>query len=143
MQSLPPLKNFLIKRKLLLTVIDELGNAPIESGGILGIRDGMICSYFHDGYTAYNEYRPDVRKLNQVILQWSKQGIEFAGIVHSHPNGCLRLSPADFDYAKMILNNDPEIGTLIFSIFSVFGGKKRIAFYDCLHGGQEIIPILV
>lgn len=62
--------------------------APPEVGGILGIKNEVIINCFFDlknvTYSSYC-YIPDVKGINEKIVQWSKVGIQFCGIFHSHP----------------------------------------------------------
>lgn len=84
---------------------------PPETGGILGCRDGIISEFFFDsGMPVYDRasYIPDCEKLNGVILEWEKQGVQFCGIVHSHKNGQATLSQNDKNYIAAIMAAMPE-----------------------------------
>ena len=76
-----------------------------EQGGILGFDCGGIIRYFHfdiGGKRLPNQYSPDVVALNKVLAEWYKNGIGFAGIIHSHPGNKNTLSSADIFYAQQI-----------------------------------------
>lgn len=109
----------------------------------MGAVGGVVCRYCHDRHTAQDCYVPDAEKLNRVIEQWAKEGVEFAGIAHSHPNGCYFLSPADFSYSQKIKNSAPELTTLIFSVLTKADDRCDLRFYDCLADGAEVYPIIV
>ena len=121
-------------------IIDTIGQAPIESGGIIGVRDGTICAYYFDeGNSSPTEYKPDTQKINSVIQTWAKERIAFAGIVHSHPNGLKLLSKGDEEYARNILN-DTKLEKLIFPIVTIESGVAEITFYEISNkiGSQKI-----
>ena len=84
---------------------------PPEAGGILGSSNGCVCAFVYDPGTpdlTRNCYTPDVKFLNQIIAQWQAQGIQFCGIVHSHPPGQINLSEADLIYIQAIMDCMPE-----------------------------------
>lgn len=90
-----------------------------EQGGILGCdENGKVISFFPDvtGKTTKKYYIPNVNKLNEVIKEWSENGINFAGFVHTHRKGRGQLSSIDVDYAKKIKHscNMEEILMLIY-----------------------------
>lgn len=84
---------------------------PPERGGILGMKDDVICIYYLDDGPAPTDryaYVPDVPKLNTVLFQWQQQGIQFAGMFHSHPNPQIWLSIADREYIQKIMQAMPS-----------------------------------
>ena len=90
-----------IRKQIAVTLIRD------EMGGILGsAEDGTVTHYHFDvsgRITETNAYVPDVRALNQVLIKWHKEGIRFAGFVHSHVYPARNLSPADIEYARKIV----------------------------------------
>lgn len=136
-------KGFLIEKQVIHALKSVLGGSPIESGGMFGAKDGVICRYCHDRHTAQDYYVPDVQKLNEVIQRWAREGVEFAGIAHSHPSGCFLLSPADLLYSQTIKEDASELTVLIFAILTIEDGKCDLHFYDCLSGGTEVRPIII
>lgn len=75
-------------------------NAPIESGGIIGSTGKTVDTFYLDEDNHnYDCYIPDTAKLNAKIKDWTENGISFAGLIHSHANGCRQLSNADKQYA--------------------------------------------
>ena len=92
------------------------------------MRTGVICEYAHDiKFTGVCElsYVPEVRYLNRIIEEWYKNGIEFAGIIHSHPAGKESLSVGDMNYAQLLFNCNPE---LEFAYFPIICGNRIIPF---------------
>ncbi len=95
----------IIKRATLKKILQSFSELPIESGGIIGRKNGKICSlYIDSSYSNDHCYIPDIEKLNKTIVAWALKGIEFAGIIHSHPNGLASLSQGDIQYAYNILD---------------------------------------
>ena len=116
-------------------VYEEVKNAysipPPEHGGILGVKNGIIYKYYHDGSSNATDratYEPDVNLLNQKIEEWSEFGIQFAGIVHSHLLGQNTLSSGDKEYIKTLFNALPGwINELYFPII-IPEAKQVISF---------------
>lgn len=100
-----------IKESIYLKMLDCYSVPPPESGGILGIKNSVVCEYYHDSSSRIGEralYVLDVDTLNLKIDVWQKSGIEFAGIIHSHMLGQNTLSSGDIEYIKQVFNNIPE-----------------------------------
>lgn len=109
-------------------MLDELGAAPVESGGILGRRGDTVCAFFLDPQGG-REYVPDTGALNRKMSEWAGAGISFAGIAHSHPNGVTCLSSQDTEYGEHIAAAT-DIETLYFPVLSPHNGKIHIAVYS-------------
>ena len=102
-------------------VLCSLPCAPPETGGILGGKSGIISTYDIDlgldTFDNYDHYHPNVKKLNQVISDWVKQGISFYGLFHSHFPGGEQLSFGDQKYIFQIMMTMPqEVNELFFPI---------------------------
>lgn len=106
--------------------------APVEAGGIFGMRDGAVCRFLAEGHTSSAEYRPNVSLLNAAIAEWAREGIAFAGLAHSHPNGVLRLSRGDVSYAEAIVAANPQIKELYFAVAAQAHGTWNLVFYNCM-----------
>lgn len=91
---------------------------------------GTLCRFYADGSTSSEEYCPNICVLNRVIDGWWQEGIAFAGIAHSHPNGVLQLSREDIAYAETIVAANPQIEALCFAVAAQRGGAWRLAFYN-------------
>lgn len=113
-------------------IMYTIGNAPIESGGILGMKDGEICAFYFDkgASTSYDAYIPNIKVLNEVIKRWSKRGIRFFGIVHSHANGYDKPSYNDEVYARNLLEQNPSLRSLVFPILTNYNGEKKLSCYE-------------
>lgn len=79
---------------------------PPENGGIIGGMNGVVNAYYHDNTEQDQScavYLPNFVVLNQKITSWSQSGIDFMGIIHSHPTTQIDLSSSDIDYIIHIL----------------------------------------
>lgn len=101
-------KNILMTKEVYDQILDTIAVQPPETGGVLGRKNGIICKYFYDDNADINQYRyvPNVEKINTILDQWLKDDIEFAGIIHSHPEDVNELSYADIHYARKILQEN-------------------------------------
>ena len=94
-------------KKIFNEIICTCPDAPPETGGILGSKNGLIVDFLFDkgiNHDFPDQYVPDVDKLNKKIENWIKDGIGFCGIFHTHfPDG-IYLSKADKRYIIEILN---------------------------------------
>ena len=116
-----------------------------ESGGLLGSRDGVICSFLFDiGNGSSSEYAPNVSLFNDTLKTWAESNIKFAGIIHSHPNDCRCLS---FEDEKTIHNICASIkvnNALFFPILTISNGSCIITPYKYENGSitKDNIKIL-
>ena len=98
------------------------GNPP-EIGGIIGSSDNNIINEVVVDFPTFPvemhcSYTPNVDFLNKCIEIWSKNGICFKGIFHTHFMGIKSLSIADKRYIKVIMSSmTKEIEYLYFPIF--------------------------
>lgn len=121
-------------------IIDNTPLPPPETGGILGIKDGIICISYKDHGVSTDfdgQYHPNVILLNNVIDAWSKQEIEFCGIYHSHYPGDKELSIADEEYIRAILIACQDSANVLYFPL-VFPGKEMIV-YKVVSDNSEII----
>lgn len=81
-------------------IMDTVGAVSPETGGIVGGNDGVITNFYYDinARNEENTYTPSL-DVNKVIREWNQYGIEFMGIIHSHPVDRQSLSSADIRYA--------------------------------------------
>lgn len=89
-----------------------LENVPThmpETGGMLGGQDGTVTKVVFDGGKDDDfrrcHYTPNVTMLNSCLVEWSKSGIEFYGLFHTHFYGVSSLSKGDEIY--MMLGSKP------------------------------------
>ena len=109
--------------KILSDVYDQIiqcPSVPPEKGGILGVKNAVVCSCCFDNNLSQTNsavYIPNVDFLNAKIREWEKKGITFGGIFHSHPKNQPELSADDIEYIKLIFQAMPtSIKTLYFPI---------------------------
>lgn len=98
---------------------ETLGKLKPELGGILGSKNGVITTFYFDENSQFsnNSYYPCVATLNHQISEWSKSGILFCGVIHSHPRGDTKLSHDDILFARKIIEcNISRIDKVYFPI---------------------------
>lgn len=118
-----------IYKQLYDEILKHFCTVPPEQGGIIGMKDGIICSYVHDDEFLNNEravYIPNTIFFNKCIKKWENIGIEFCGMVHSHPIGQNKLSNSDCEYIEKIFNMNPKIDKLFFPL--VIEGEGMIPY---------------
>lgn len=98
----------LIKNNVLIKILSITSQYNYETGGILGGKYNVITEFVFDKgiqTDCRGCYYPDTDKLNQQILEWQMDNIEFYGIIHSHL--CLEegLSKGDINYIELIMNS--------------------------------------
>lgn len=122
-------------------IIDESIPFPPECGGIIGGRNGIICSVFFDISASMNSvsYTPNIKFLNESIKQWNINGIEFYGIFHTHACNWRTLSKEDENYIKSIMTCVSDYtDRLYFPV--VFPRKEIISFMaEKTESGIDII----
>lgn len=97
---------------ILEEILLNIPPVPPETGGILGGSEDIISVYaVDDGIKTieqYDHYFPDTDRLNCIIQNWSKNGIDFYGIFHTHFPGGVTLSNGDKKYITRIMNSMPQ-----------------------------------
>lgn len=128
-----------IKKAIYDKILNFCPSVPPETGGILGRQNGVICFAEPDLGTPQNDravYIPNTEKLNSIIEECSKYGIEFAGIYHSHPIGQETLSNDDIAYINSVFENMPESITELY--FPIVIPKSHITAYKAIKKKHEI-----
>ena len=107
-----------IERKVLEEIISTIGQSKPETGGVLGMKDGVICAFYFDknADSELGAYCPNTDDINSKLQEWGDEGISFAGIIHSHPNNCRLLSNGDEEGIKTIVKAIPAFEELYFPI---------------------------
>lgn len=118
-----------IEKGVLEEIIAEFADALPESGGILGLKHGVISAFYYYGGDSEKDFCISCEVFNPVIAKWAQAGISFAGIIHSHPNGIGELSKNDREYAEKILQYNPFLKYVIFPVVTVLNGKIKINCY--------------
>ena len=119
-------------------LLDEMRAAfsgrTAESGGILGMRGGVVCRFAFDGGEASKvEYLPNTDRLNAVIGEWRGEGISFCGMVHTHLGGCTALSDADIESIRAIASA-VQRECLYFPIVTFEGERLCLTVYRASDG---------
>ena len=132
-----------IEQALYRQILEALPPAPPETGGILGRIGDTVCAFaFDPGYPCRDRavYTPRTERLNRIIGEWAEAGIEFCGILHTHPKGQETLSSGDLAYIRRILDAmPPGIGWLWFPL--VLPEQKLAGFRAEGRGGSlHILP---
>lgn len=119
-------------------IMCTIGCASPESGGILGVKDGVISDFCYDENSSGtgNTYIPDLARLNTVLQLWHQTGVKFAGVIHSHPPDMRQLSYADIRYAMQIMNEN-YLCEVYFPL--VFPDTKEIFFYNVSLSGHVVL----
>lgn len=128
-----------IYRKTYDDFITTVSQLPIESGGIIGAVDNVVCSYFVDN-TNYNSdtYKPNADLLNDKIQQWQKSDIEFFGIFHTHPVSVKELSVPDKQSITLLMNQLTDSSKILFFPL-VFQDKTMVVFKAEVANGNVVI----
>ena len=109
-----------ISREIYNMIVTQCPDAPPETGGVIGGKNGVITVFefdIFDGNGFSNSYRPNVKFLNKVIQKWITDGISFMGVFHSHEPSNVELSMPDRGYIIRIMEEMPtEINELYFPI---------------------------
>ena len=89
-----------------------------ETGGILGLSQGIITHYYHDQGCKQIEgsYFPNYEDLNWIIAQWKRVGTEFGALLHIHAPGECVPSASDLRYVSAILSFDPQLPSVLLGI---------------------------
>lgn len=119
-----------ILSQVLKDIEDTFLSAPIESGGIIGSRQGIVCAFYFDkGNYNPESYTPSISKLNAKISERAGQGIMFCGVIHSHHNDCRLFSDTDKEYALTVRKSVGDI-----PLFPHCNALQRRSRVNCLLG---------
>lgn len=119
-----------IRRFVIDSIIESTPFPPPETGGILGLKEDVICHYYPD-FGMKNErgdhYSPSTKALNLTISEWNTHDIVFCGIYHSHFEGDVCLSKGDLKYINNILFHVNHFTDSL--LFPLVFPKKEMIFY--------------
>lgn len=114
-----------IKNDTFISILSSHITTVPEQGGILGEKDGKIVAYYHDKdasiRSSHAEYVPNITNLNSKIREWTKDGIAFIGMIHSHPKDEYTLSDLDMLYIMKVFESHKVGDTLYFPVI-IHGG---------------------
>ena len=114
-------------------ILDNVPTHMPETGGMLGGQDGTVTKVVFDGGKD-----DDFTMLNSCLVEWSKSGIEFYGLFHTHFYGVSSLSKGDEIYIKKILEAMPKSKKELFFPIIVLPDKKIIS-YRCYLDGSNLV----
>lgn len=128
--------------KILREVVSEIKASfeayKTECGGLLGIKDSIVCEFLFDsGTNNIAEYSPNISFFNESLKMWAEKDINFAGIIHSHPNDCRILSYEDESTIEKIYKAIECDYALYFPIFTLCKKKAIITVYKYENGKIE------
>lgn len=131
----------IIKEKVYKKIINSFKPFPPETGGILGGHNRIITNFEADkGVINSNEfcYYPNTERLNNILAKWGEIGINFYGIIHSHPHNQQTLSNGDLQYIKTILTHmTKSFSWLYFPL--VLESREIIPFKACIINKNLVI----
>ena len=77
-----------ISKKVYRDIMRTLGSLDAECGGVLAVdKDNVISDYFFDQRAGSGKkcYIPSRSVAEHIRDNWQKSGLDFCGIIHSHP----------------------------------------------------------
>ena len=98
-----------------------LGTRKPECGGVLGARTGEPISKFYfdiSGKTSVDAYTPDYEAINTILEEWSNNGVQMVGMIHSHDKGDFP-SCGDLFYCEQILRSNPAVQEFLLPIVTL------------------------
>ncbi len=112
------------------TLLELTPAVPPESGGILGGKNGEVLKIaFDKSKKIYNRaiYNPNIDYLNEIIMYWENQEIEFLGIFHTHMQCNTTLSNDDINNIRIIMMSLSN--TVSFLYFPIVIPRKKVFPY--------------
>ncbi len=127
---------------------NALGTRKPECGGVLGARPNEPISKFYfdiSGISTDDSYTPDYEKINEILEEWAKDGVQMVGMIHSHGNEGNFPSCGDLYYCEQIIRSNPSIKEFLLPIatvnpFAVF--VYRVRFNQKLYVSAESYQIV-
>lgn len=129
-----------IKKEIYNKMLYSIPLVPPETGGILGMKDGVITQVCFDNSNLQNDralYIPNIKKLNNQIMVWDEKDITFAGIFHSHMPNQEELSQNDFVYINDVMRAMPDYVKELY--FPVVIPKNKIISYKARNQNHKLV----
>ncbi len=129
------MKPIIITAAVYEAIKKQIGQSPVESGGLLaGDIKQCVVTHFHfddKGTRSAVSYSPNTATLTKLLQRWNKENVFMLGFVHSHPRGLCQPSGGDEEYARAILDANPELPTLLIPIVqsSADGGNFSMRMF--------------
>ena len=119
------------------TLKKGIASTAVEQGFLLGCSEDIYLidrvSIAPCKYSKATEFVVDAQLANEFIAKWSKEGVLFCGVVHSHVGGSTVFSEEDQRFVKMLHENF----NLPFIWFGLISGQdgQNIMILKMVHKG--------
>jgi len=95
-------------------IVTSIGSRPPEHGGLLlgPTESDHISEFWFDSQAQQSctTYSPDTVKMNLLLREeWRPRGLDWKGIVHSHPSGFEELTRGDRAYIERLLTGNGDM----------------------------------
>lgn len=129
-----------ITQKAFKEILATIGATEPETGGILGSKNNIVCRFYFDknAVCLQGKYSPSVDDINQKLSEWQEDDIDFAGIIHSHPNNCNQLSFSDEESVTAIFEGNPTIRHLYCPIITISDKEAIMTVYKATRRRHRI-----
>jgi hypothetical protein len=119
-------------------VLDQIGqhivlHPPERGGALLGLKGQPIITHFipdQQGQTSGASYLPSAQITQQVQQLERELGLEFKGVIHSHPGGFDRLSGPDETACLEGLNLNPHISYFLAPIVTMQRSWRQLRDHE-------------
>ena len=118
----------LIRKDIFNNIIDSFDLID-EDGGILGCQDDVITTFFFNKGDNKDSYHIDIQLFSDVLDEWEKDNISFAGFIHSHVDGKGEPSIYDLIYLRKFMKMNDELEEILFPIVYKKNDMKVIKFF--------------
>lgn len=115
------MKPVYISLNTLNSIKNTLCNYSAECGGVIASdSNGHIVDFYfdHEAGVGKISFSPSTSTINQIVNEkWFPGGLQFSGVVHSHPPGTKHYpSKVDLLSAEMILRKNEDMKTILLVI---------------------------
>lgn len=132
---------------------DSIAAHPAERGGALyGPRHYPFVTHFEfdeEGKTSYVSYVPSSRLIENVARIERETGLQFKGIIHSHPQGVTRPSDGDEQTVVSFFRLNPHLSQMALPIVQPLSsspgctasdGGRFLHWYRAERAGADMLP---
>lgn len=111
------------------TILNSIGAAPCESGGVLAMKENRISDFYYDIHAGVNNcfYIPSVSDITTQVNGWLEEGMTFCGFIHSHRWPYNHLSAMDIVAAEKTMATN-QLNFLYMAIVC----EKELYFYKVI-----------
>lgn len=94
-----------IPQRIYQEIMETIGRAAIEAGGVLAMEGNTISDYYFDqaAHVGSRFYRPSAELISKYVTTWLQEGKCFCGFIHSHAYPYTQLSACDIVAAERIM----------------------------------------